>query len=661
MPALVLARGQRVWLDDAMHEVRGRPCTESIHLERLTDGEIRNVTHLELAELICAGKARLTVPSGSGREMRIVEDNLEKDISALPPKVRGELDRRRAYLKAVEDGGVLTLTDRSLSGLAHRVAEAIGDARPPHWTTLYRWVTRLRKAAGDVRALIPAIERRGNRTRRLDSEVIRLIDEGLDRRFLKLEQPPARTAHDYVVRMIDDLNQVNPPERGLRIPSLRAIYRAIARLDDYEVTLRRHGKRIADLKYQVVREAPKPTRALERVEIDHTKLDLVVLDDTLGTLVGRPWLTLAVDVHTRMPVGFHLGFDDPSFKTVMSCIKHAIQPKSYVAERYPDIKHSWDCYGVPETVVVDNGREFHSQDFELACLQLHIQVQHTPRKSPWMKGTVERYFGQLNQGLIHSQRGTTFSNPGSRGDYDPKKNGTIGFSLLVELLHQWIIDVYARSEHRGIADLPGERWKAAVRDFVVPLPSKSTDLDIVLWQTRTKPVHNYGIEVHQLVYNSEELGDLRRSHAGKLHATVKVDPDDLGHILVLDPVRGAFFKVPAVSTDYAEGLSLWQHKVIVAESKRSLRGKIDVFDLARTRESMLEKAHKAWTGLKRTTSRAKVAKFLGIDSRPHTQAEPPRPQPESPQPPAPRPPTGLPPEPDDDDDWGSDYNLPPRR
>ncbi|MBI2239396.1 MAG: DDE-type integrase/transposase/recombinase [Magnetospirillum gryphiswaldense] len=367
MPSLALARNQRVWIDDAMHEVRGRAGGEVVHLERVRDGEMRVVTHRELAELICGDKAKLVAVEGTGREPRIVEHNLEKDIAALPPKVRMELDRRREYLKAVEEGGVLTLTERSLSGLVRQVADKIGDSKPPHWTTIYRWVSRLRRASGDIRAVIPAFDRRGNRTRRLDAEVIRLIDEGIDQRFMQREQPPARAAHDYVVRMLDDLNHVNPPERKLRLPSLRSIYRAIARLDDYEVTLRRFGKRIADLKYHVVREAPKPTRPLERVEMDHTKLDLMVLDDAVGTLRGRPWLTLAVDVYTRMPVGFHLGFSDPSANTVVSCLLHAIRPKTYVAERYPDIKHTWDCYGVPETLVVDNGRDFHSIDVELAC------------------------------------------------------------------------------------------------------------------------------------------------------------------------------------------------------------------------------------------------------------------------------------------------------
>lgn len=128
--------------------------------------------------MICSDKAKIVVEAGKGREAKIIEDNLEREIAALPEPSRRELDRRRAYIRAVEEEGVVTLTDRSLSGLIRHVADLVGDARPPHWTTLYRWVTRLRKASGDVRALIPAIHRRGNRTRRLDGEVIRLIDEG---------------------------------------------------------------------------------------------------------------------------------------------------------------------------------------------------------------------------------------------------------------------------------------------------------------------------------------------------------------------------------------------------------------------------------------------------------------------------------------------------
>lgn len=671
MPALTLLRDQRVWLDGAMHVVRGRIQGEAIHLERLDDGTMTTLSHPDLAERIALGRAQLMLEAGTGRESRLLQENMERDVSALPELRRKELQRRLDYIKAVEEGGISTLTERSLAGTIGRVAETIRDLRPPHWSTLYRWVTRLRKAAGDVRALIPATDRRGNRTRRMDAEVIRLVEEGIDRRFLNRERSPARAAHDFALCRIDELNRGAPSEHRLRLPSLRSVYRAIRRRDDYQVTAARFGKRTADLKYRVTGQAPKPTRPLQRVEIDHTKLDMIVVDDVLGEAIGRPWLTLAVDVHTRMPVGFHMGFDQPGFDTVMRCLRHAILPKTYVAERYPDIRHTWECYGVPEVVVVDNGREFHSADFELACRQLDILIEHTPRKSPWMKGTVERFFGQLNQGLIHSQPGTTFSNIIERGDYDSRRNGVISFSLLVELFHHWVIDIYARSLHRGLQDLPGDRWRAAAAEYPPPLPAKASDVDIVLARTHQCTLHHYGVEVSSLIYNSDELGVLRRRHQGRLRTLVKQDVDDLSHVLVLDPDREVFLKVPAVSQEYTRGLTLWQHRVIRAEAKRSRAGRLDIIDLARARERLVEKASQAWAGLRRIGTRQKVARFLGIDSRSVTdpaEAEPPivpvaveplnvpmAAEAEAAPPPSPTKATG------DDDLWGADYQMPPRR
>lgn len=45
-------------------------------------------------------------------------------------------------------------------------------------------------------------------------------------------------------------------------------------------------------------------RALDVVQIDHTRVDAIVVDETHRLPIGRPWLTLAVDVATRVVVGF---------------------------------------------------------------------------------------------------------------------------------------------------------------------------------------------------------------------------------------------------------------------------------------------------------------------------------------------------------------------
>lgn len=276
-----------------------------------------------------------------------------------------------------------------------------------------------------------------------------------------------------------------------------------------------------------------------------------------------------------------------------------------------------------------------------------------------MKGTVERYFGQLNQGLLHSQPGTTFSNIRARADYDPKKNAIINFALLVEQIHQWIIDVYARSEHRGLGDLPGDRWTSGVNEWPVRLPSKASDLDVMIWRTEeNKPVHPYGIAYDSILYNSEKLGDLRRVHSGSLKTSIKIDPDDLGRILVLDPSLGSFFEVPAVAQDYAQGLSRWQHRVILEETKRSVKGRIDIVHLARTREAMREQADNMLRSAKKTGSKSKAARFIGIDSRENTQPmDDPEQTPVQSQPPSPLPPSTPY---NDDDGWSGGYDMPPR-
>lgn len=65
------------------------------------------------------------------------------------------------------------------------------------------------------------------------------------------------------------------------------------------------------------RFAPRPgtfgdaQRPLDVVQIDHTKLDIIVVDREQRLPIGRPWITLAIDVYSRMVVGFCISLDPP--------------------------------------------------------------------------------------------------------------------------------------------------------------------------------------------------------------------------------------------------------------------------------------------------------------------------------------------------------------
>jgi putative transposase len=221
----------------------------------------------------------------------------------------------------------------------------------------------------------------------------------------------------------------------------------------------RYGKKYAEEKHKAVKHANRPKRPLEIVEIDHTLLDLFVVDDETGMPIGRPTFSVAEDKASAEITGFYLSFHPPSYLSVMNCLLHAIQPKDYIRTLYPDIKNDWDAYGVMETVRCDNGAEFHSADFEDAGRQLGFVIQYCPPRKPWYKGGVERSLKTKNTELIHLQPGTTFSNIFDLKDYDPKKNAVITLSTLLEIIHVYIVDIYHQKVHRGVMRFPRNAGK----------------------------------------------------------------------------------------------------------------------------------------------------------------------------------------------------------
>ena len=145
---------------------------------------------------------------------------------------------------------------------------------------------------------------------------------------------------------------------------------------------------------------------LQRVEIDHTTLDLIVVDETRLLPLGRPTLTIIIDRCTRCILGYYIGYEPASYISVMKALSHAIKPKSYVKQKYPDVENIWPCWGIPDLLIVDNGPEFHSNDLEAAASIDQFRHPVLSRKKPWLKGAVERHFRTQSVSLIHTLPGT---------------------------------------------------------------------------------------------------------------------------------------------------------------------------------------------------------------------------------------------------------------
>lgn len=126
--------------------------------------------------------------------------------------------------------------------------------------------------------------------------------------------------HLEIVRRLSDANKFRPEAERLPIPSKSTSYREIDRKPLYEIMVARYGKRRTDRKFPLSGAGPDTSRALQRVSMDHTPSDIIVVDDNTMLPLGRPTITSAVDEHTRCPMGFYAGFEPPSCLSVMRCL-----------------------------------------------------------------------------------------------------------------------------------------------------------------------------------------------------------------------------------------------------------------------------------------------------------------------------------------------------
>ena len=534
---------------------------------------------------------------------------LARDLRTYTPELVVLGRKREQYLKGIDRLQPIPLTRTTLEPLIRLVSERINDGEPPGWLTVWRDYRKWVAAGRDVRAIILRYADRGKSVARAIPDVKLVSDRVIDELYMTPERKRVPEVHLEIVRRLSEANQLRPEGDRLPIPSQRTTYREIGRRSRYEIMVARYGKRRAEMEFRVSATGPETTRALQRVSMDHTPSDIIVVDDNSMLPLGRPTVTSALDEHTRSPMGFYTGFEPPSCLSVMRCLKHAILPKTYVPRDFPLVKNRWECYGVPELVVVDNPPEFHSSHFERACLQIGADIQYAKVLVPWYKGKLERFQGTMNHDLMHGNPGTTFSNILERDDYDSGRHAVVLLSTFREMLHKWIIDVYLQTPHRGIKDTPAHRWHSDMIGLPPPLPPSAGELDVVLGMIVQRVVFHYGIELEGLKYNGPELGELRRRMGTGAKVELTFDPGDLGHINVLDPLNGAYVHVPAVDQAYARGLSFWQNKVIRRYAQRQLNARTDIVALAQAKAEIRALVERDFNR-KSTRGRKRHARFM---------------------------------------------------
>ncbi len=498
-----------------------------------------------------------------------------KDISVFSESLRDEAIHRYNILNYLIQHGVQTFTERHIIPHLPILKEKFGDDIP-NWRTISRWWKSFKESDSQIVSLISTAKNKGNRNKRLEPEVENLLNENL-KISLGVQKPCLAEGMRGLRIEINRFNNLHG--KNFDYPSYEIYRRRYLKVTPYEKKKLTCGKRKANQEFKVVKEKVKTTRLLERVEADHTPLDLFVVDDISRLPLGRPYLTLLIDSHSLSITGFYLGFEPPSFLSVAYALKNSILKKDYVKDKFQSVVNTWSAYGIPELLVFDNGKEFWDKNLTLNCRDLGMEVLSNPVRHPWLKASVERFFGTVNTKLLSSIPGKSFSNILSRGDYDPQKNAVISKSKMIEITHKWIIDVYQVSPNARETNIPNLTWRESMERFPVrQFLGSLMQLDFKLGKTDTKTLRHDGINILYVRYHSEELAALRaRDGNGKVK--IKTLPGNIGFIFVLDSEKGTYFVVPALHQNYAQGLTLWQHNLNRRYAREHIRQNYDIDDL----------------------------------------------------------------------------------
>lgn len=609
MQTISLIRGTRFQKEDVVFEIQKETLPGHFIIKNLAENKEITMDQSELIALYGKGIIRFEVTGSSTQLMELgLRENRIIDFSMLPDDHK-EIARTRYH--AIQP--FLSESRKNIQPkLEHRVKELKLEGVNIEPLTLRRWLYAFLDSGQDITSLVPNTLQRGTGTR-LSPEIEMVIDHCIDTVYAKRERITAKDLHAKVLVEIDKKNRFREERDKMELPSYNTITRRIKDRDPNQMMEKREGEKYAFDKLGSVAVLQKPKQPFDVLEIDHTKMDLFVVDDETGLPLGRPWLTLAIDKTTGAIAGIYVAFHSPSYVSVMKCLLHAMTPKTYVKELYPDIKNEWDMFGVPKVLRMDNGKEFQSRSLKDTCAQLGIIPDYCPPRKPWYKGTVERTFRTINQQLLHKTPGTTFSNVMDKKDYNPEKNAIVGYHTFLKLLHQWVIDEYLQQIHRGVKGIPSELWQSGIAQWgTPPLLYAIPDWHIIFGKLRENAsIQRTGIQYKHMFYNSAELQNLKFQllKKGAAHVRFKYDPYDMSKIFVYDERGKRYLEVFNSDQEYSKGLTEFSHDCILKRIRQA-NSKVNQLALAQAKERFMEELAKEM----RLTKGARAAAHTQLSS-----------------------------------------------
>ena len=497
-------------------------------------------------------------------------ESISKDISEINDSEYNEAKRRYE--------AILPLLEKNLSRKdSVEYSKKIGI----HFTTLYRWQERY-KSTGTILGLISnkVGAKKGNT--RLNSEIEILIKRIIDSYYLTIQKPSVQSVVDKVLAECKKMNIIAPHSNTIR--------NRIESISEYEKLKKQGSKSIARTKYEPTPNKFEADYPLQLIEIDHTPCDIILVDDEHRLPIGRPWITVAIDIYSRMIVGYYLSMNAPSVTSVGMCVSNTILPKDTLLAKF-DVNANWNVWGFPETIHVDNGADFRADAVKKAGLAHGINIEFRPVGRANFGGHIERAIGTL-MSEIHNLPGTTFSNIKQRGEYDSDANASMTFFEFEKWLVTFITKIYHKRVHNSLSLTPEQQWEEGLFGDensigFIQKPSSNSTIILDFLPIYERTIQKNGVNIDGLNYYDHVLRTkINQTENGKKKQFIfKRDPRDISYVWFYEESTKEYFKIP-VANQNMPSMTAWEFDSIKTNLKNKGLKRVNQDAILEAREEL---------------------------------------------------------------------------
>lgn len=440
-----------------------------------------------------------------------------------------------------------------LNGATRKEIEEHAKEIGIHFTTLYRWLSGY-KSTGTVTGLLSQKRGRKNGTVFIAEDIEKIIQDAIKNDYLIKERPSIKSVINKI--------KIKCLERNLALPSNNTIRNRINKITQYEFFEKRNSKNLVKNKFAPATKKYSADYPLQKVQIDHTRVDLHIVDDEHRTSIGRPWLTLAIDIYSRMIVGYYLSLDAPSGVSVGMCIVNALLQKNKLLNQF-ELDTEWNVWGKFDNIFTDNGADFRSFSVEQACLANGIHINFRPIGKKEYGGHIERLIG-TTMTEVHDIPGTTYSNIREKMDYDSEGNACMTFNEFEKWLLIYITKIYQHNIHSGIKTSPYIKWKEGIFGTkntpgigYPQIPGDIESLTIDFLPSIERTVQKNGVTIDGLTYFDQILRTKIRGYDIGYDSSnsnpkyiFKRDPRDISFIWFYDDIQQEYYKIGLANMEF---------------------------------------------------------------------------------------------------------------